>query len=113
VERDLLPVALLPRIRACISGQVRTGVPLNDTKRSPALSPARAAGLTGSPFWHTSLVRVAGITQAETWSTLVCTISSDGLPYVAKRPAKITKAIRRLTVGPPAITTTFFHHAIR
>jgi hypothetical protein len=57
-------------------------------------------------------VRVAGITQAETVSTVVWTCWSWGLPYVENRPRKMRNAIAMLTVGPPDITTTFFHQAI-
>ena len=56
---------------------------------------------------------VTGTMHGDTTSTWVSTCSSLGLPNVAKRPAKMKKAIRMLTVGPPAITMTFFHHAIR
>ena len=33
-------------------------------------------------------------------------------PYVAKTPRKRKNAITMFTVGPPAITMTFFHHGI-
>ena len=35
-----------------------------------------------------------------------------GLPKIAKTPRKMKNAIAMFTVGPPAITMTFFHHAI-
>ena len=38
--------------------------------------------------------------------------ASAALPYVAKIAQNTKNAIRMLTVGPPAITTTFFHHGI-
>ncbi len=96
-----------------MSFQSWTGVPLNDTNRSPVRRPAVYAGLTGSVGRQTRPSSAAGTTHASTLLTVGWTISSEGLPYVANRPAKMKKAIRRLTVGPPAITTTFFHQVIR
>ena len=46
-----------------------------------------------------------GITSATTGSTL----ASTTWPTVAKTPQKRKKAIAMLTIGPPAITTTFCH----
>ena len=43
---------------------------------------------------------------------VVVTVSSAPLPHVAKTAAKIPKAMSRLTDGPPAMTTTFFHDGI-
>ncbi|UMG92013.1 hypothetical protein [Nocardioides sp. TF02-7] len=53
-----------------------------------------------------------GTTQACTSSTTVLTSGSAALPQVAKTPRKIRKAIRMLTLGPPAITTIFFQGGI-
>ena len=87
-------------------------MPLKETKRSPDFRPALAAGLIGSEGVQARPCCAAGTMHAETTSTWVCTTSSPGLPTVANSPAKMKNAIIRFTVGPPAITTTFFHQAI-
>ena len=73
----------------------------------------RAAGLIGSVFVQTRPSSFAGTTQCSTALTVGLITWSDGLPYVANRPAKMKNAISRLTVGPPAITITFFHQPSR
>ena len=106
--------SLLLRIRSCMSVQSCTGVPLKDTNRSPACSPACAAGLTGSLGGaHASVLGGRDDAGLDLAHRRCGATSSAGLPYVANSPAKIRNAIIRLTVGPPAITTTFFHQAIR
>ena len=54
------------------------------------------------------------MTQSETSASTgrPASASSARLPYVAKIAQNTKNAIRMLTVGPPAITTTFFHHGI-
>ena len=103
----------LPRICAWKLSQSRNGVPLKLTISSPGRMPASAAGLAGSAAVQSRRRSAIGITQAGTAATVGSTTSSRGLPYVANRSTNSEKAMAMLTIGPPAITITFFHHTRR
>jgi hypothetical protein len=53
-------------------------------------------------------------TQSETSSMtgFPASGSTERWPYVANTARKMKNAIRMFTVGPPAMTMTFFHHGI-
>ena len=89
-----------------------TSVPLNDSTSSPRWRPAALAGATGSSAVHLRCgwSRVSGVTamtQSETSSMVVVVTVA---PWIMKTAPKSRKASTRFTVGPPAITMTFFHH---
>ena len=50
------------------------------------------------------------MTQRETDSTVVVAL---GVPWMPNSAAKQRNAMTMLTIGPPAMTTTFFHHGRR
>ena len=84
-------------------------MPLNETILSPTWNPAVLAGETWSPGSHlrSAVACEAGITQSVTVATLVCATLA---PYSMNRPPNSTKAMTMLTIGPDAITISFFHH---
>ena len=92
--------------------QSSTSVPLKARIRSPSCSPAAYAGVSGSVAVHSRLLSEYGTAQRCTSATFGSVTGSPMLPYVAKRPPKMTNAIAMFTEGPAAITMTFFHQAI-
>ena len=100
----------LPRIAACMASQSGTGLPLNDTIRSPGRNPAALAGDTGSVALQarcsSMLALVTAITHCETSSTVVVGVRT---PWTMKTAAKSRKAMTRLVITPEPITTSFFH----
>lgn len=81
-------------------------MPLKATILSPGLSPASAAGATGSFFVHLSRFSLAWITQGETALTVVVCVL---MPNVIITPRKIATARIRFMKGPANITITRFH----
>ncbi len=53
---------------------------------------------------------MTAMTQSETSSIVVVVTIA---PWIMKTAPKNTNASTRFTVGPPAITMTFFHHGSR
>ena len=90
-------------------------MPLNETTSSPGFRPAALAGATGSSGVHLrcallTFSGVAAMTQSETSSIVVVVTVA---PWIMKTAPKSRKASTRFTVGPPAITMTFFHQGSR
>ncbi len=80
------------------SSQSEIGVPLNAMMRSPARSPACAAGDGGRPLPQSARI-VAG-TQVETWSIVLVTVPARGTPSVIPMIMSSTNANTKLATTP-------------
>lgn len=83
--------------------QSDTGVPPKETTRSPARSPARAAGEGGRPPPQ-SLVIAAG-TQGVTSSTVLVTVPGSRTPTVMAITISSRNANTKLATTPATMTT--------
>ena len=74
------------------------------------------AGATGSSAVHVAAGLSAALTTQSETSSMTGWPASGSTRALAvqsrRRPRKMKNAIRMFTVGPPAMTMTFFHHAI-
>jgi hypothetical protein len=98
----------LARIRSDSLFQSSVRTPLKETILSPALRPAAAAGLAGSPFPHLSRFSLCAMTHWETELTVV-------VCWVMPKPIRMARnsatARTRFMKGPANITITRFQGA--